>query len=67
MAMEHPVYIAPMQWFYPIGNTAAVSLTQDLPPGKQANCLVLGNGDPRNILFTLYNEENSGRYLPDEF
>ena len=49
-----------MQWFYPIGNTAAVSLTQDLPPGKQANCLVLGNGDPRNILFTLYNEENEG-------
>jgi len=60
MAMLHPPYVSPMQWFFPMGQTAAVSLTQDLPPGKQANCLVLGNGDARNILFTLFNEQNNG-------
>jgi hypothetical protein len=60
MTMLHPPYVSPMQWFFPMGQTAAVSLTQDLPPGKQANCLVLGNGDARNILFTLFNEQNSG-------
>jgi hypothetical protein len=49
-----------MQWFYPIGNTAATCLTQDLPPGKQANCLLLGNGDARNILYTIFSEENNG-------
>ena len=43
-----------------MGQTSAVSLTQDLPPGKQANCLVLGNGDARNILFTLFNDQNNG-------
>jgi hypothetical protein len=36
-------------------------MTQDLPHGKPANCLVPGNDDPRNILFTLFHEENNGR------
>jgi hypothetical protein len=58
MAMLPRVCLGPLQWFYPMGTTAAVSLAQDLPPGKQANCLLLGNGDLRNILFTLYNEQN---------
>jgi Domain of unknown function (DUF4470) len=60
MSTVHALYAAPMQWFFPIGNTSAVSLTQDLPPGKKANCLLLGNGDPRNILFTLFIEQNNG-------
>ncbi|KAG9084838.1 hypothetical protein FRC06_003876 [Ceratobasidium sp. 370] len=41
-------------FFYPIGNTAAISLTQDLSPEQPADILLLGCGDPRNILFTLY-------------
>jgi hypothetical protein len=57
MTMNHPTYVSPMQWFYPIGNTAAASLSQDIPPGKTVNALLLGNGDPRNILFTLYNDQ----------
>jgi hypothetical protein len=58
MAMNHPTYVSPMQWFYPFGNTAAVSLSQDIPPGKPMNALLLGNGDPRNILFTLFNDKS---------
>jgi Domain of unknown function (DUF4470) len=68
MAMLHPVYGAPKQWLYATGNTPATCLTQDLPPGAQANCLLLGCGDPRNILLTICSEEaketeaNSGIY-----
>jgi hypothetical protein len=46
-----------MQWFFPFGNTAAVSLSQDVPPGMPINALLLGNGDARNILFTLFNDQ----------
>ncbi|KAL2138755.1 hypothetical protein VTI28DRAFT_6314 [Corynascus sepedonium] len=42
--------------FYPIGNTPAVSLTQGLPPEKDANILLLGCGDIRNILFTVHSD-----------
>ncbi|KAK5627044.1 hypothetical protein RRF57_002759 [Xylaria bambusicola] len=41
-------------YFYPIGNTPAVSLTQTIPPGKPVDILLLGCGDVRNILFTSY-------------
>jgi hypothetical protein len=36
-------------------------LDSRLASWKTGKCLVLGNGDPRNILFTLFNEENHGR------
>ncbi|KAI8964172.1 hypothetical protein F5Y11DRAFT_316828 [Daldinia sp. FL1419] len=42
--------------FYPIGNTPAVSLTRSLPQGVDADILLLGCGDVRNILFTAYSE-----------
>ena len=42
--------------FYPIGNTPAVCLTQCLPLEKQANILLLGCGDVRNILFTAHSD-----------
>ncbi|KAI2779934.1 hypothetical protein F4815DRAFT_163899 [Daldinia loculata] len=42
--------------FYPIGNTPAVSLTRGLPQGVDADILLLGCGDVRNILFTAYSE-----------
>ncbi|KAK4249019.1 hypothetical protein C7999DRAFT_30550 [Corynascus novoguineensis] len=44
--------------FYPIGNTPAVSLTQGLPPEKDANILLLGCGDIRNILFTVHSDKS---------
>jgi Domain of unknown function (DUF4470) len=61
MAMLHPVYGAPFLYFYPVGNTPATSLSQNLPPGVAAKCLLLGCGDPRNIFFTLFGEQNSGK------
>ncbi|CAE6498967.1 unnamed protein product [Rhizoctonia solani] len=55
--MSHPPFWLTKQFFYPIGNTAAISLTQDLSPEQsEADILLLGCGDPRNILFTLYSD-----------
>jgi hypothetical protein len=49
-----PVHIAQAPYFYAAGNTPAVCLTQSLPPETDANLLLLGCGDIRNILFTAY-------------
>lgn len=44
-----------VNFFYPVGNTPAVSLTQSLPSAKDAaEILLLGCGDLRNILFTAH-------------
>ncbi|KAL9945975.1 hypothetical protein D7B24_000395 [Verticillium nonalfalfae] len=45
--------------FYPIGNTPAISLTRAIPQGQDANILLAGCGDARNILFTAYMQEKS--------
>lgn len=58
--MATPVVADISTFFYPIGNTPAVLLTRDLPPELPADILLLGCGDVRNILFTLYMEENNG-------
>jgi hypothetical protein len=52
--MLTPGYASLFVYFYPIGNTPAVCLTQGLPPGKKADILLLGCGDVRHILFTLH-------------
>ncbi|KAI4861199.1 hypothetical protein F4820DRAFT_74767 [Hypoxylon rubiginosum] len=50
-------YIVPyITHFYPLGNTPAVSLTRGLPQGLDADILLLGCGDARNVLFTAYCE-----------
>lgn len=59
--MLHPAYINLNYFFYPTGNTPATCLTQDLPQEQSANILLLGCGDPRNILFTLYNSDPDGK------
>lgn len=46
--------VSTTHFFYPVGNTPATSLTQDLPPEQSAAILLLGCGDARNILFTAY-------------
>ncbi|KAL0950293.1 hypothetical protein HGRIS_010272 [Hohenbuehelia grisea] len=58
--MSHPVYFPGKSYFYPIGNTAPVSLTQHLPPEEPATVLLLGCGDPRNILFTVHTDHAIG-------
>ncbi|KAG8707439.1 hypothetical protein FRC08_000492 [Ceratobasidium sp. 394] len=53
--MSRPLlYWATRTFFYPLGNTPAVCLTRDLSSDQPADILLLGCGDPRNILFTLY-------------
>ncbi|KAI1807545.1 hypothetical protein F4811DRAFT_477464 [Daldinia bambusicola] len=54
--MFTPTTIPYFTQFYPIGNTPAVSLTRGLPQGLNADILLLGCGDVRNILFTAYSE-----------
>ncbi len=53
-AMSAPVFADIVSYFYPIGNTPAVHLTRNLPPKQPADILLLGCGDVRNILFTIY-------------
>ncbi|CAE6468391.1 unnamed protein product [Rhizoctonia solani] len=60
--MSYPLYWLDKQLFYPIGNTAAFSLTQDLSPEQSStNILLLGCGDPRSILFTAYSDLTVGQ------
>lgn len=54
--MAHTVLYPAKNFFYPIGNTSAVVLTDTLAPEDPADLLLLGCGDPRNILFTIYNQ-----------
>ncbi|GAB7350551.1 hypothetical protein MBLNU459_g1132t2 [Dothideomycetes sp. NU459] len=51
--MATPAVVDFVKFFYPIGNTPAVCLTQDLPNDKGADILLLGCGDVRSILFTI--------------
>ena len=57
--MAHPFFWPGSYYFYPIGNTSAVSLIRDLPPEEHANVLLLGCGDPRHILYTIYSEADA--------
>jgi hypothetical protein len=59
--MLTPAIVNIVSFFYPIGNTPAVCLTQDLPQDKKADILLLGCGDVRNILFTTYCNSNLGQ------
>ncbi|KAJ3839140.1 hypothetical protein F5878DRAFT_680019 [Lentinula raphanica] len=56
--MSQPLYWLGKYYFYGIGNTPTISLTRDFPPETSANLLLLGCGDIRNVLFTVYNENS---------
>jgi hypothetical protein len=60
MSMQFPVNVAPFRKYSPLRTVPPVSLTQDLPFGVDADCLLLGCGDARNILYTLFYEEDNG-------
>lgn len=45
------------QYFYPLGNTTPNDLTQTLPPDEDAEILLLGCGDARNVLFTVHSDQ----------
>ena len=57
--MLHPTFVNIIKFFYPVGNTPAICLTQDLPREQDANVLLLGCGDVRSILFTTYADSGS--------
>ena len=52
--MSHVLNWPDQTSFYPLGNTSAVCLTENLPPEHNADVLLLGCGDPRHILYTVY-------------
>ncbi|KAJ7652134.1 hypothetical protein DFH06DRAFT_1094388 [Mycena polygramma] len=54
--MANPLVFPGRYFFYPIGNTSAVSLLRDIAPEEPANLLLLGCGDPRNVLYSIYCE-----------
>jgi hypothetical protein len=64
--MPSPSFVNIVSFFYPIGNTPAVCLTQDLPYEEKANILLLGCGDARNILFTTYSDTKFGKLVLQE-
>ncbi|KAF9448223.1 hypothetical protein P691DRAFT_781245 [Macrolepiota fuliginosa MF-IS2] len=51
--MSHTAFWPKENFYYPIGNTPPVCLTDHLPPEVDAKILLLGCGDPRNILYTV--------------
>ncbi|KAJ2920961.1 hypothetical protein H1R20_g16132, partial [Candolleomyces eurysporus] len=62
--MAHPLIWPGKHSFYAIGNTTAFSVTMDLSPEEPARILLLGCGDPRHILYTVFTENpNSERLL----
>ncbi|KAK8055183.1 hypothetical protein PG993_000410 [Apiospora rasikravindrae] len=52
--MRVPTIASYISQFYPVGNTPALCLTRGLPQGVDADILLLGSGDLRNILYTAY-------------
>ncbi|KAI5891769.1 uncharacterized protein SCHCODRAFT_01096915 [Schizophyllum commune H4-8] len=63
--MSLPLIWPGTYFFYPIGNTSAVSLTRDLAPETPAIILHLGCGDPRNVLYTVFSEARTARRTLD--
>ncbi|KAH0829193.1 hypothetical protein J3R83DRAFT_2741 [Lanmaoa asiatica] len=57
--MSHLLFWPTITYFYPVGNTSAVCLTEDLPPESKADILLLACGDPRHILYTIYADETN--------
>jgi hypothetical protein len=62
-SMAHPLVRPGKYFFYLIGNTSAVCLTRDLAPEEPADIdiLLLGCGDPRNVLYTIFCEPQSSK------
>jgi len=59
--MAHALLFPAKVHSYPIGNTSAVVLTETLAPEEPASLLLLGCGDPRNILFTVHNQADDSK------
>ncbi len=60
LTMLNPSMVDIVSHFYPMGNTPAVCLTQALSQETGADILLLGCGDLRNLLFTIYYDASPG-------
>jgi hypothetical protein len=61
MAAPYPVDISPLRTFSPLASEPPKSFLQDLSPDTpRADCLLLGCGDPRGILFSLFYDQKEG-------
>ena len=60
LAMALSLYWPGRYFFYPIGNTSAVDLTRDISPDAPADLLLNPVGDARNVLYTLYCQDDHG-------
>jgi len=58
--MVTPTHLLTASFFYAIGNTPAVNLTGSVPPDQDADVLLLGCGDVRNVLFSVYMSTRKG-------
>ncbi|TFY70580.1 hypothetical protein EVG20_g2432 [Dentipellis fragilis] len=56
--MAHQFSWPRTRYLYAIGNTPAVCLTRDVAPEENVDLLLLGCGDPRNVLFTVFCEQS---------
>ncbi|KAJ7048619.1 hypothetical protein C8F01DRAFT_1189544 [Mycena amicta] len=61
--MAHTLVFPGKYFFYPIGNTSAVSLLRDIGADEPASVLLLGCGDPRSVLYTIFCERDANRPL----
>lgn len=52
--MATPTHLLTASFFYAAGNTPAVNLISPVPPDQDADVLLLGCGDLRNVLFSVY-------------
>ncbi|RPA81527.1 hypothetical protein BJ508DRAFT_306563 [Ascobolus immersus RN42] len=59
--MAHVFCYWPRPFFYAFGNTPAVCLTDHLSPEEDAEVLLLGCGDVRNLLYTMFVDDSHGR------
>lgn len=60
--MVTPTHLLTDIFFYAVGNTPAVNLTSSVPPDQDADILLLGCGDVRNILFSIYIGMGNGMF-----
>lgn len=60
--MLTPTVLRPITPFHAVGSRPAVTLTQSVPQGIDADILLLGCGDVRNLLCTAYHEKGLSEF-----
>ena len=56
--MFYPANASPFRSWTPLASEPPFALAQSLPFESDAHILLLGSGDARKILFTIFNDEN---------